>query len=219
LVELDTQQLPGVSRDYITIDKSVSVYDGGHGVTMSCPDAPLVQVGDFNFGKEQKTIDKKEKPLLLAWPLNNYWDTNFRARQPGFVSFRYILSTFSSFNPVNTIISATRAVSSVLSSPVVDCKEESVGQFVEVSEDCVQIFDLKPVEEGKGVIVRLINHSDQEVNTTLRFPNRMIETAFRTNVLEEIQSEISRIEKGFFRVNLEAKQMQYINVILKENLG
>ncbi|NOU71235.1 hypothetical protein GC098_07325 [Paenibacillus sp. LMG 31458] len=215
LVELDTQQLPGVSRDYITVDKSVSVYDGLHCVTMSCPDAPLVQVGDFNFGKEQKTIDKKEKPLLLAWPMNNYWDTNFRARQPGFVSFTYILSTFSSFDPVNTMISATRAVSSVLASPVVDCKEESAGQFVEVSEDCVQVFDLKSVEEGKGMLVRLINHSDQEVNTSLRFPNRMIEAAFRTNVLEEIQSDISGIEKGSFTVNLKAKQMQYFLVILK----
>lgn len=214
-VELDAQQLPGVCRDYLTVDKSVSVYDGLHGVTLVCPDAPLVQVGDFNFGKEQESVPRHENPLLLAWPMNNYWDTNFRARQPGFVSFTYVLSTFSSFDPADVMQSAIQAVSPILTTPVIDCKIVTSGQFIQISGKGVQLFDVKPAEEGKGIIVRLSNCMDQVVDAQLHFPNVKIEAAYRTNALEEIQYELTGIQESSLELSLEAKQMLHILVIFE----
>ncbi|MFD0693604.1 glycosyl hydrolase-related protein [Paenibacillus sp. GCM10027628] len=211
-VELDAQQLPGVCRDYITVDKSVSVYDGSHGVTLICPDAPLVQVGNFNFGKEQKSIERHANPLLLAWPMNNYWDTNFRARQPGAVSFTYVLSTFQSFDPASVMESAVRAVSPVLITPAIACNEEENGQFIQISGEGVQVFDVKPSEEGTGIVVRLSNCTDQKVNAKLHLPSRKIYEAFQTNVLEEILSEITNIQNHTIELRLEAKQMVHVLV-------
>lgn len=209
-VELDAEQLPGVSRDYITVDKSVSVYDGSHGVTLICPDAPLVQVGDFNFGKEQKSIDKNANPLLLAWPMNNYWDTNFRARQPGAVSFTYVLSTFQIFDPVAVMESAVRAVSPVFTTAAIVCNEDETGQFIQLSGNGVQIFDVRPSAEGAGVIVRLSNFTNQQESAQLKFPDRKILKAFKTNALEEIISEISNIHNDSIELKLEAKQMVHL---------
>ncbi|NOU88751.1 hypothetical protein GC102_23795 [Paenibacillus sp. LMG 31460] len=210
-VELDAEQLPGVCRDYMTVDKSVSVYDTQHGVTLVCTDAPLVQVGDFNFGKEQKSIVRNENPLLLAWPMNNYWDTNYRARQPGFVSFSYVLSTFSTFDPAVVMQSAIQEVSPILTTPIIVCEEETAGQFIKISGNGVQIFDVKPAEEGKGIIVRLSNCTEQAVEAQLHFPNRNIETAFRTSALEEKQLELL-IQNGSLNLRLDAKQMLHILV-------
>lgn len=216
IVELDEQQLPGVCRDYITVDKSVSIFDGSHGVTLVCPDAPLVQVGDFNFGREHHKIDRDSRPLLLAWPMNNYWETNFRAHQPGFNSFTYYLSTFQTFDPANVLQSSAQAIAPVYTTAVMNCREDVSGQFIQLSGTGVQIFDVKPAEEGKGIIVRLSNCTEQSVNAQLIFPSSKIKTAFRTNALEENQMEIRDIQHGTLEVKLEAKQMLHLRVILEE---
>ncbi|KRF43832.1 glycosyl hydrolase-related protein [Paenibacillus sp. Soil787] len=216
-VELDAEQLPGVCRDYLTVDKSVSVYDDQHGVTLVCSDAPLVQVGDFNFGKEQRSIDKQTNPLLLAWPMNNYWETNFRARQPGYHTFTYYLSTFKSFKQAEVMESAIRAVSPILTYPVIHCKEEEAGQFLQVIGEGVQVFDVKPAEEGAGIVIRLSNCTDQPVDAQLNFPNKKIIAAYQTNALEEIQSEIKNVRNETLEISLQAKQMLYFNIILNRS--
>src|SRR5579859_362138 len=98
---LDAEQLPGCCRDWVTASGYVDVHDTRHGLTLACPDMPLVMVGDFNFGRRQLSIDRSRKPLLLAWLLNNYWTTNFRASQPGFLRYHYELATHAGFNAIH----------------------------------------------------------------------------------------------------------------------
>ncbi|MFF2092190.1 glycosyl hydrolase-related protein [Paenibacillus sp. NPDC058174] len=216
LVELDKDQLPGVCRDFVTVDKSVSVFDGEHGVTLVCQDAPLVQVGDFNFGREHKEIDRSANPLLLAWPMNNYWETNFRARQPGFHSFTYQLSTFRSFEPADVALASTRAVSQIYATPVIDCKQEQSGQFIQFEGDGVQIFDVKPAEEGSGIVVRLSSVKDEETATRLVFPGRRIAEAYESNVVEERLSRLAATEQAALIINLEARSMKHLLIVFED---
>lgn len=58
---------------FTKVNSLVFVHEQDRGVVLYCPDAPMVQVGDFNFGRNQASIPKKERPVLLAWPLSNYW--------------------------------------------------------------------------------------------------------------------------------------------------
>ena len=98
IVKLDEEQLGAVCRDWVTVDGAISVYGGGKTVTLACPDAPLVQVGDFHFGRENRNILREENPLLLAWALNNYWDTNFCANQQGAVTLAYEMNVHGMFD-------------------------------------------------------------------------------------------------------------------------
>ena len=108
-VELDAEQLPRACRDWFTVETYACIHGGGYGATLYCPDAPMIQVGDFNFGRLQDAIPRRERPLLLAWPMNNYWNTNFPRVQPGPVRFQYAFSAHGAFDPA-TAAAEGRAV-------------------------------------------------------------------------------------------------------------
>lgn len=97
-VELDEDQLRGAVRDFQTVETFVAVGSDRHSLVLACPDAPMVQIGDFNFCKCLQRVPRDQNCLLLAWPMNTYWDTNFPASQPGFQRFRYELTTMESWD-------------------------------------------------------------------------------------------------------------------------
>jgi hypothetical protein len=98
-VELDAEQLPGACRDWVTVDHSISMHREGKGATLVCPDAPLVMPGGFGYALNRKAIPRPANPLLLAWPLNTYWQTNFRASQPGPVDLQWRFHVHGSWSP------------------------------------------------------------------------------------------------------------------------
>ena len=88
-IELDEQQLPGACRNWITAESFAAIGEEGAAVVLLCPDAPLVQFGDFHFGPPLDEVPRPANPLLLAWPVNNYWDTNFPRAEMRTIRLRY----------------------------------------------------------------------------------------------------------------------------------
>jgi alpha-mannosidase len=86
---LDDDQLPGACRNWAAVETMAAIGDESGAVGLLCPDAPLVQFGDFHFGAPVDAIERTADPLLLAWPINNYWDTNFPRLQHGRIRLRY----------------------------------------------------------------------------------------------------------------------------------
>lgn len=93
-VRVDDEQLPGACRNWVTTETFAAMSDQRGGVALFTPDAPMVQFGDFHFGRPLDTLPRPRNPLLLAWPVNNYWDTNFPRVQAGRIRLRYGLMTF-----------------------------------------------------------------------------------------------------------------------------
>lgn len=98
-VELDAQQLPGACRNWFTTESFMAIHTADRGATLFCPDAPMGMAGDFHFGPPLASIPRDANPLLLAWPMNNYWNTNYPLVQPGRHRFRYGLQTHAGFDP------------------------------------------------------------------------------------------------------------------------
>ncbi len=83
-------QLSGCNRDFFTVQRWTELSNDERGMTVGCPLNPLVQFGDFHFG-ENRAVFALDRALLLGWVTTNYYNTNFRARQPGVVRARYHL--------------------------------------------------------------------------------------------------------------------------------
>ena len=93
-IELEADQLPGACRDFATVQRWVDLSGDACGLTLATPDAPLVQLGGFTFGQHHERAGLA-RPTILGWPVNTYWETNFRAGQPGRVRARYRLAPYA----------------------------------------------------------------------------------------------------------------------------
>lgn len=117
-VELDAEQLPGACRGWLTVESYLALYTEGWGATLFCPDAPMTMAGDFHFGPPLDAVPRTENPLLLAWPINNYWSTNFPRSQPGPTRLRYGLHTHGAFDAVEASRQALAFAQPIIAHPV-----------------------------------------------------------------------------------------------------
>lgn len=170
-VEVDAEQLPGGCRDYLCVGGYVALHDAERCITLCCPDAPLVQLGGFNFTKLLTAVPREKSPLLLAWPINNFWMTNFRASQPGLIKLRYELrATAGAFDPAAAFNAATAAfVPRFEVHPVVGVGPAD-GNAVEVQGRDVACLSVVAAEDGTGLLVQLVNHGQEDVEATVRVP-------------------------------------------------
>lgn len=89
VVELDREQLPGANRHFVPTQRFIRLQGQSRGLTVASPDLPLFQVGGFTFGRHERGVVKRDRPVLLAWLNNNYWDTNFEVTQSGPLRTRF----------------------------------------------------------------------------------------------------------------------------------
>ena len=87
---VERDQQPGSCRDWYCHAHWVWLHDAAGGVLWSGPDTPLLTLNDIFRGQWRRKIEPDG--TLFAYVLNNYWPTNFAARQGGELSFRYRIS-------------------------------------------------------------------------------------------------------------------------------
>lgn len=211
-VELDAEQMGNVCRDWITVDQTVSIYDRKKGVTLACPDAPLIQIGDFNFGKESHSVPRKENPLLLCWPMNNYWDTNFWASQPGWVQFKYELTPFDQFDPKTAYELGVIAAGSAEMNVAVHCPREDSGKFLHVTGNHVVPLYIKPAKDKNGFIVTLRNLAKEPGDFSLELPHKKIANAAVVNTLEETVKEM-KVVHNTVNISLKGNELIHLRVV------
>lgn len=194
-VRLDEDQLGSVCRDWVTVDKSISLYDADNGITLACPDAPMVQVGGFNFGIENKEIRRDENPTLLAWPLNNYWDTNFMADQRGAMEFNYELNPFTGFDKKEAYAFSVAAEKPYIIGASVSCKESEEGSLFCGEGEMIPMYIKPSKEKSKGLIVVLKSFSDETLEYSFTIPAFPDFTAEEVTVQEKPVTQLPVVSK------------------------
>jgi hypothetical protein len=212
-VQLDYDQIPGTSRDWFTAGSFASLYGPDRGVTLYCPDAPMLQAGDFNFGRKHDAIPRQANPLLLAWPMNNYWNTNFPLTQPGNVCFHYVLQTHGALLPALKAAQGQSIQAGIVVHPVFHPVDQaSSGCFLELQGDGILIQHVKTMENGKGMLIRLQNLTDEPVQTSLKPGGFRTHSAYRCTPLEETLDQLL-VEDGTVRLLIQAHELETISII------
>ncbi len=210
-LELDSEQLKGTCRDWITVSSFASIHNSDKGATLFCPDAPLVMFGDFNFGRNQAAIKRDKNPLLIAWAANNYWETNFRGSQPGLIQLNYAFSSQGEYNAANIAMQAQQQISSPVVYQVVDCKKETSGQLVNLVGNGIKVVYVKASEDKKGTIVRLINLNQQEAIAGLKLPGKKFVSAWRCST-QEVKVDLLKVTDSQIEIRLKPREIMSIRI-------
>lgn len=86
-------QLPGSNCDYFSVQRWIDVSNAERGVTVSCPQGALFEIGEMinenkvNNGYKKWKDTATSSSTLFLYALNNYWHTNYKADQEGTISF------------------------------------------------------------------------------------------------------------------------------------
>jgi alpha-mannosidase len=168
-VELDAGQLPGSCRDYVTVDRWACMHDRHRCLSLACPDAPLVQFGAFGFGRHQASVPREAHPLLIGWPANNYWNTNFMPAQPHPIKVRYVLRADQTHRPEEAAAFAERAMRPVEFHPLTSPSPTTESPaLMTVDPAAVRVLALQRSADGTEIL--LANPSDGPASARVSLP-------------------------------------------------
>ncbi len=228
IVQAEAEQLPNSCRDFYSIQNWVDLSDDRRGITVASPDAPIIHLGGFTNHKYAEHL-QMEQPLLVGWPLNNHWFTNFCLSQSGWMRVRYRLWPHESpFDPVAATRFGAEAMVEPLIGPIQDRPagmERRVGtapvhlpaeaSFLSVEPAHVHLVGLKPAHDGRGVIARVQELAGQAATYTLRFPLSRVVGAELCNLVEgRVEGEQPAVSEHEVRSRIEPYRLQTLRVNL-----
>jgi hypothetical protein len=213
--EYGKECLKGGCLDWFTTNSWVASHNDQGTIVLAAPDAPLFQVGGFNFARRLKEGHPKASELLLAWPMNNYWNTNFRASQPGFIRLRYEMTSFIEFSAAKCIHFAQSVMLPLDWHPVIGETDAGNQELIQIEdeEQTVQLVQLKKSVDRKGIIVRLVNHGNQQKEVCLKLPRLRIIKAYACKLNEEPGQEL-KIKENSLNLSLNPLQVQSYYILI-----
>lgn len=203
-------QFPGSNSNYYAVQHWAYAADRQVGVTLSPIDSHLVEFGGLwpcyvsqahhgltppGFGRAFPTADELTKGHMYAFVLDSNFRTNFQPVQQGDMLFRFSITSrqagwkqgrcrdfgWSICNPLIPVRIQGRRNGAL----------DSQMSFCHVDQPNVLALTLKRAETGDGYIVRLIETEGKSVTATISLPHVTVRKAYRTDLVEENQGELS----------------------------
>ena len=161
-------------RDWYSVQRWLAESDGSATVELSPLDTPLVTLGGMTGSTWPRELSLK-RGHVFAYVMNNYWHTNYKARQGGRFVFRFsINSSAGGFSKHNAVVNGWN-----MFCPPVAARGQS-GQkplFTSAAKSLIQVAPIgfpltafKETEEKNGFILRLCDLSGQGGTATLTLP-------------------------------------------------
>lgn len=99
----EKEQLQGSCKNYFTIQRYADVSNLDYGITWVSPDAPMIELGEITTDALSYGWVNEVKPTqtIYAYLMNNYWETNYKASQEGWHTFRFMLQPHGTYVSTN----------------------------------------------------------------------------------------------------------------------
>jgi hypothetical protein len=161
VIRPEADQLPGACKNWLTVQRWIALSNAKMALTLSTPDAPLVEIGAItanlvgSLSDPRAWMDKLEpSSTLYSWVMNNHWHTNYRAEQDGDTLFRYSIWLSRKFSPAESTLMAASWNQPLL--PVPATGATPLEPPLRVDSDGVWVTALKPSDDGKALIARVL---------------------------------------------------------------
>lgn len=173
----ERDQLAGVNKNYYSIQNGISASNLSHGIYLTTTDAPFVELGEMTSDVWRKEggglgwwSSALISPKIYSWVMNNSWRTNYKASQEGIATFRYSLEFFDPFDQQLKKQGTEQAQKMIA---VVSEKPVGIDNLFRLKgKNQISVSTIKPSDDGKGYIIRLLNLNDQSVHSSFIW-NRM----------------------------------------------
>ncbi|HEX7571939.1 MAG TPA: glycoside hydrolase family 38 C-terminal domain-containing protein, partial [Bacteroidota bacterium] len=192
----EADQLPGSCKDYYSAQRWADVSNQDYGVTLTVAEAPLVEMGDLHSElPAPRNVDwKTTRPFsshLASYVMNNYWYTNYKADQEGVSSYHYSIFPHGLYNQADvTRRGIERSQPLVVRNVGPD--EPKPDPLFGVSPGGIIVTYLKPVDGGRGCLVRLFNAGGSPEVATFSF-GKGRRSVYRSSLNEERGEKLSEI--------------------------
>lgn len=169
-VSLDKEQLPGANRNFISASRWLDISGPESGISCTLMDAPIFKSGELVHDPVRSGppklcgwLEKTEyNGKFYSYVMNNYWQTNFKADQPGRTLFRYAFRPHGKYVPEDNYRSALENMQPLL---CVMGKGSPVYSLPLPSDKRIALSSLS--KNGDSLKLRLVNISDSETETPL----------------------------------------------------
>jgi hypothetical protein len=157
--------LPGSCREFLGVQSALDASGPRGGVALGILDSPLVELGSLvderpgPTGIRQWRQEPYAGTTVHAYLLNNYWHTNYKADQEGPLRFRFVLRPHG-VEPAGAITSMSRDLEQPLLVLPAGGRPRGASLPVEAGAG-VQVVGLRPAGEGRALLVRLLNATDE----------------------------------------------------------
>jgi alpha-mannosidase len=199
----EKDQLPGACKNWFSVERWVDISNSKQGVTWSTADAPLMELGGLtaNLPRGQsdpnaymKTI--KPSATIYSWVMNNHWHTNYRADQDGPTWFRYALWPHGGYDAVAAMRFGVESTQSLIVAPATGSKP--VPGRLRLESDKLIATAFKPSEDGKALIVRLFNPTDQPQIARLNWNQPVGQTWISSAMEDQVEKAPSEVTLSKF---------------------
>jgi alpha-mannosidase len=155
----ERDQQPGACRDWFCHQHWVWLHEGTDGLLWSGPDTPLFTLNDIFRGTWARRITPDG--TLLAYAMNNYWFTNYAARQDGPFTFRFRVSLVAPGDAAEPVRRGWAACDPLYVGPAVD--HTSPGSLISrdtalfLPDAGTMVIGAKRADDGDGAVVKVLD--------------------------------------------------------------
>ena len=183
---VEKDQQPGSCRDWYCHAHWVWLHEGTDGVLWSGADTPLFTLNDLVRGEWRRRI--APDGTLFAYAMNNYWHTNYAARQGGAYSCRFRLSLLAPGDAAEPVRRGWGACDPLYVSAAY--QNALPGRLIardlalSIPDKGSLVVTARPADDGNGAVVAVLDVSGQPRTVGIWPAALAFKAARRTSLVE-----------------------------------
>jgi alpha-mannosidase len=195
VIEPETDQIAGACKDFLCVHNWVDMSNSEYGLTMTTRDSALVEPGSMTdeslSGRGTRTWKERMTPgqVIYSYAANNYWHTNYKADQEGWVTLRYSIRPHQQFEPARAKRFGLERSQPLIVAPA-DLSWPPTKSLFEVNPAEVLVTSIRPSADKQALMIRIYNASGLPQKADILWKSFKPVFVFSSSPFEEKKEEM-----------------------------